>query len=189
MGVQEYLVSHNIERSDVGPFLFIHTILSAILVGSTWGICYFAGKHPVPQSFMKSSSQEVPKSVLLRSISKMPMLSDGSKRKICQAMISLESASQQSRAVQYIEQKIPSIDATLLCVSYAEAKFGRLFFKPITVPGRIWLSLKGAKLLKEYKGNQTKSIMKQKSMHSTFIGAKTDAIFRREFNSATPSTG
>ena len=88
MGVQEYLASHNIERSDVGPFLFIHTILSAILVGSTWGICYFAGKHPLPQSFMTSSKHEVPNSILLRSISKMPLLSDGLKRKACQAMVS-----------------------------------------------------------------------------------------------------
>ena len=88
MGVQEYLASHNVERSDVGPFLFIHTILSAILVGSTWGICYFAGKHPLPQSFMTSSKHEVPNSILLRSISKMPLLSDGLKRKACQAMVS-----------------------------------------------------------------------------------------------------
>ena len=47
------------------------------------------------------------------------------------------------------------------------------------------MSLKGAKLLKEVRGIQTKGITKQNPVHSTFIGEKSDAIFRREFNGAT----
>lgn len=102
---------------------------------------------------------------------------------------SLEQASRSSRAVQYIEQKIPSVDATLLCVSYAEAKFGRLFFKPVTVPGRIWLSLKGAKIWKRLNSYnlrrknddaQTMIISKKRNaLQSTFIGARSNAIFSR----------
>jgi hypothetical protein len=90
--------------------------------------------------------------------------------------------------VQYIQQKCPSVDATLLCVSYAEAKLGRLFFKPITVPGRIWLSLKGAKLWKQMKNSliQANGVAinskKNLAMKSSFIGAKSNAVFSREFH-------
>jgi hypothetical protein len=88
--------------------------------------------------------------------------------------------------VQYIQQKCPSVDATLLCVSYAEAKLGRLFFKPITVPGRIWLSLKGAKLWKQMKNIQANGVAinskKNLAMKSSFIGAKSNAVFSREFH-------
>jgi hypothetical protein len=42
-----------------------------------------------------------------------------------------------------------------MCVSYAEAKFGRLLLKPITVPLRVWLSWKGTKMLKRMKLNTT----------------------------------
>ena len=86
MSVQEYLTSHNIDRSDVGPFLLIHTVLSAILVGSTWGICYFAGRHSPPQYFLPGNDQ-LPTSVLLNSMTKMPWLSHGVKRKACQAFV------------------------------------------------------------------------------------------------------
>jgi hypothetical protein len=100
--------------------------------------------------------------------------------------------------VKYIEQKIPSVDATLLCVSYAEAKFGRLFFKPITVPARIWLSLKGAKLWRQMTSSckentshtkgTSNDIAKRSAMTSTFIGAKCNNIFRREFHHVAVSS-
>ena len=108
-----------------------------------------------------------------------------------QNLKTLEQASRNSKAVQYIEQKIPTVDATLLCVSYAEAKFGRLFFKPITVPGRIWLSLKGAKLWRQmnvaYKEHDAieakglKGMNKMSAMKSSFIETKSNKIFKREF--------
>ena len=63
--------------------------------------------------------------------------------------LTLERASRSSKPVKYLEHKIPSLDMTRLCVSFAEAKFGRLFFKPITVPGRIWLSWKGTKIWRQ----------------------------------------
>lgn len=88
--------------------------------------------------------------------------------------------------MQYIQQKFPSVDATLLCVSYAEAKLGRLFFKPITVPGRIWLSLNGAKLWKQMKNIQANGVAinskKNLALKSSFIGAKSNAVFSREFH-------
>lgn len=57
----------------------------------------------------------------------------------------MEKASRNSKPVKYLERKIPSLDATRVAVSYTEAKFGRLFFKPVTVPARIWVSWKGAR--------------------------------------------
>jgi hypothetical protein len=81
MGVQEYLESNDIDRSDVGAFLFIHTVLSAILVGSTWSICYFAGKHPPPQL----GNEQVSNSILLNSVTKV--LPAGLKRKTYLALV------------------------------------------------------------------------------------------------------
>jgi hypothetical protein len=92
MGLDEYLATHDIDRSDVGPFLFIHTVLSAVLVGSTWCMCYFAGKNPPPQSFLTSiGDKHVPNSLLLNSITKMPLLSDALKRKACEVIVSRRS--------------------------------------------------------------------------------------------------
>ena len=89
MGLDEYLATHDIDPSDVGPFLFIHTVLSAVLVGSTWCMCYIAGRNPPPKSFLtRICDKQVPNSLLLNSITKMPILSDGLKRKACQAMVS-----------------------------------------------------------------------------------------------------
>jgi hypothetical protein len=81
MGVQEYLESHDIDRSDVGAVLFIHTVLSAILVGSTWSICYFAWRHPPPQL----GNKQVSNSILLNSVTKV--FSAGLKRKAHLALV------------------------------------------------------------------------------------------------------
>mmetsp|Transcript_23012 Transcript_23012/g.40387 ORF Transcript_23012/g.40387 Transcript_23012/m.40387 type:complete len:164 (+) Transcript_23012:325-816(+) len=115
--------------------------------------------------------------------------------------ITLEKASRNSKPVKYLEQKIPSLDATRVCVSYAEAKFGRLFFKPITVPGRIWISWRGTKTWKQIKSSSrccsgggdakvTAAFVKGAGIGrdehvpigSTIIRQKSNAIFLRECN-------
>lgn len=158
MGITEYLESRDLAASDFGPFLFIHTVLSAVLVGSTWWLCYVSagaiGKMPnhseVIEKFV-SKSEPMPNSVLLNSILVSPMVSDGMKKRAYLALAAIERTSRNSKPVQFIERRIPSIDATRVCVSYAEAKLGRLFFKPVTIPGRIWLSWKGTKLWRQMK--------------------------------------
>mmetsp|Transcript_35842 Transcript_35842/g.61122 ORF Transcript_35842/g.61122 Transcript_35842/m.61122 type:complete len:233 (-) Transcript_35842:115-813(-) len=147
MGINEYLESRDVSSSDVAPFLLIHTILSAALVGSTWWWCYLgSGRTPPTQLF---KNEQMPQSVLLNLLVSVPIIPDGIKRWASRSLLALEQASRNSKPVKYLEQKMPSLDATRVCVSYAEAKFGRLFFKPITVPGRIWLSWKGTKALKQ----------------------------------------
>ena len=119
--------------------------------------------------------------------------------------ITLEKASRNSKPVKYLEQKMPSLDATRVCVSYAEAKFGRLFFKPITVPGRIWISWKGTKTWKQMKSSSrccsgggggsakvTAAFVKGAGagigrdehvpIGSTIIRQRSNAIFLRECN-------
>ncbi|KAL9180675.1 hypothetical protein ACHAXT_011128 [Thalassiosira profunda] len=119
MGIHEYLEARDISPADVGPFLFLHTLLSAVLVGSTWWACYIGGRS--------CSNEAMPSSLLLDSLVRIPGVSERAKQRACRTLLSLEKASRNSRPVQYLERKIPSLDATRLCVSYAEAKFGRLF--------------------------------------------------------------
>lgn len=145
MGINEYLESRDVSSSDVAPFLFIHTLLSAALVGSTWWFCYCGSGPAKPSSTVLLQSDQMPQSVLLKSLISMSMIPEGIKLSATRAMLTLEKASHNSKPVKYLEQKIPSLDATRLCVSFAEAKFGRLFFKPITVPARIWFSWKSTK--------------------------------------------
>jgi len=46
--------------------------------------------------------------------------------------------------------KSMNVDATKLGISFVEAKIGRLFLKPATVPARLWLSWKGATSWRNY---------------------------------------
>lgn len=155
MGIHEYLESHDVCASDVPQFLLMHTVLSAALVGSTWWLCYYAAGNMIEMassslpSWVAAMPQEPkPKSLLLNSVMFSSMVPNGIKRKLYQGLVSVEKGSRNSRAVKYLGRKFPALDATRVCVSYAEAKLGRLVVKPITVPGRIWLSWKAIKVLK-----------------------------------------
>ena len=195
MGVQEYLDEQNISSSDVAPFLIIHTVLSAILVGSTWWLSYSAANLTSLQPAAKSLGiEEMPRSALINSFVAIPFISDGIKRKVCSSLIALERASRNSKLVAFLERKFPSLDATRLCVSYAEAKLGRLFFKPLTIPGRIWLSWTGTKAWQQLKTNAKQldtaletdrlhSAMRNNnnlSLKSTFIDPRSNHIFTRK---------
>mmetsp|Transcript_6086 Transcript_6086/g.13794 ORF Transcript_6086/g.13794 Transcript_6086/m.13794 type:complete len:211 (-) Transcript_6086:1043-1675(-) len=199
MGINEYLESRDISHSDVAPFLLVHTFLSAALVGSTWWWCYWGSGRTPPSQLFKN--EQMPQSMLLNSLLAMPMISEGIKRRASRALLTLEKASRSSKPVKYLERKMPSLDATRVCVSYAEAKFGRLFFKPVTVPGRIWLSWKGTKMWKQIKSNTnfcfdgdgakvTTAYLKGRyipmgsrdkhNFDSTIIRPKNNSIFLRE---------
>jgi hypothetical protein len=157
MGVKEYLdENNNISSSDVAPFVLIHTVLSAILVGSTWWLCYSAASLTSQPTATSLGIETMPRSALLNSFVAMPFISDGIKRRVCTSLVALEKASRNSKLVAFLDRKFPSLDATRLCVSYAEAKLGRLFFKPLTIPGRIWLSWKGTKAWQQLKINARK---------------------------------
>uniref|UniRef100_A0A7S1YV05 Uncharacterized protein n=1 Tax=Ditylum brightwellii TaxID=49249 RepID=A0A7S1YV05_9STRA len=140
-------------QADVPSFLFIHTALSAILVSSTWYICYVAAgscaPKPPPTTIMSpllsSTQQQPPKSILLNALLSSSFVPQSIQKRAYSSLVSIEKASCNSSVVKFVQRTFPSIDATRLVLSFAEAKFGRLFFKPITVPGRIWLSWKGAK--------------------------------------------
>lgn len=127
--------------------MLFHTVLSAILVGSTWWHCYWAASS--------LAIDKMPRSALLNSLVTTPFISDGIKRRACNSLAALEKASRRSKLVAYLERKMPSLDPTRLCVSYAEAKVGRLLFKPLTIPCRIWLSWKLTKLWQQrFKTNE-----------------------------------
>ncbi len=149
MGIKEYLDEQDVSSSDVAPFLIIHTVLSAILVSSTWWLCYSAASFASPEQsslMMSLGIDKMPRSALLNSLVAMPFISDGVKRRAVSSLAALEKTSRSSKLVAFLERKMSQLDATRLCVSYAEAKLGRLFFKPFTIPARIWLSWKGTKL-------------------------------------------
>ncbi|KAL7450225.1 hypothetical protein ACHAWC_002180 [Mediolabrus comicus] len=149
MGIKEYLDEQDVSSSDVAPFLIIHTVLSAILVSSTWWLCYSAASFASPEQsslMMSLGIDKMPRSALLNSLVAMPFISDDVKRRAVSSLAALEKTSRNSKLVAFLERKMSSLDATRLCVSYAEAKLGRLFFKPFTIPARIWLSWKGTKL-------------------------------------------
>lgn len=202
MGAQEYLEGNNniISSSDVAPFVLIHTVLSAILVVSTWWLCYSAASlASQPAAATSIGIETMPRSALLNSFVDMPFISDGIKRKVCSSLGVLEKASRNSKLVAFLDRKFPSLDATRLCVSYAEAKVGRLFFKPLTIPGRIWLSWKGTKAWQQLDRNARKQLnnttlekdcilpaafrcSNNHVLKATFIDQKSNRIFTRRIN-------
>lgn len=208
MGIKEYLDEQDVSSSDVAPFLIIHTVLSAILVSSTWWLCYSAASFASPEQsslMMSLGIDKMPRSALLNSLVAMPFISDGVKRRAVSSLAALEKTSRNSKLVAFLERKMSSLDATRLCVSYAEAKLGRLFFKPFTIPARIWLSWKGTKLWQQQQfiadGEErrhdnilTRTLLQQKNNHnipsafrctdpslkSTCIDDRTSCILRKK---------
>jgi len=194
MGVKEYLDGQHISTSDAAPFLIIHTLLSAFLVGSTWWLCYStASLKPLQPAAKSLGIEEMPRSALMNSFVATSFISDGIKRKACSSLVALEQASRNSKLVAFLERKFPSLDATRVCVSYAEAKLGRLFFKPLTIPARIWLSWTGTKAWQQLKTKAKElgtALEKDRlplgtknsyhfSLKSTFIDQRSNRIFAR----------
>ena len=209
MGIKEYLDEQDVSSSDVAPFLIIHTVLSAILVSSTWWLCYSAASFASPEQsslMMSLGIDKMPRSALLNSLVAMPFISDDVKRRAVSSLAALEKTSRNSKLVAFLERKMSSLDATRLCVSYAEAKLGRLFFKPFTIPARIWLSWKGTKLWQQQQfitdGEErtrrdiilTRTLLQKNNNHnipsafrctdrslkSTFIDGRTNCIIIRK---------
>ncbi|KAL3767880.1 hypothetical protein ACHAW5_010123 [Stephanodiscus triporus] len=118
----------------------------------------------------------MPKSMLLDTLIAAPVISEGIKRRAVQALISLEEVSRNCKPVKYLERKVPSLDAARVIVSYAEAKICRLFFKPITVPLRVWLSWKGTKMWKRMNLNTASNGGSDSSTYAT-TGFTKDSAF------------
>jgi len=123
--------------TDVSSFLVIHTVLSAILVSSTWYLAYSLSSPARTSNrfgayfaaFGKSLSNLIPASVQ----SWYQITASALSKKA-------ESAARKSKSIQRLQQKYPKLDGVRVVASFVEAKIVRLFFKPITVPGRIWMS-------------------------------------------------
>ena len=191
--VAEYLEEQNISPSDVAPFVIIHTVLSALLVGSTWFLCHTAAHMTSMQPAAKSLGvEEMPRSALINSFVAIPFISDSIKRSACNSLVGLERSARNSRLVAYLDRKFSSMDATRLCVSYAEAKLGRLFFKPFTIPGRIWLSWTGTKAWQQLKTRTRKLDTTQEidhlSLKSSVIDQRSNNVFNRKLSIFHPKS-
>ena len=139
--------------TDVSTFVVIHTLLSAILVSSTWYLAY-ALSSPARVSNLGHSRLGAYLAAMGRSCSN---LIPGPLRRWYQTTASTlstkaEAAAQRSKSIQRLQAKYPQLDGPRIVTSYVEAKIVRLFFKPITVPGRIWMSWKGTKWWKRCLG-------------------------------------
>jgi len=146
--VDSFLATHDMAPADIPVFLFVHTALSAALVGSTWYLSYVAAGSGI--GAVSLDSGEASKSLILNALLSVPIFPEKFRFKANQVIVGLEMSTSSSRLVQFFQRKFPNIDATRLVSSYVEAKVGRLFFKPITVPGRIWISYKASKALRHW---------------------------------------
>ena len=123
--------------TDVSSFLLIHTVLSAVLVSSTWFLAYGLSSPARASSRFgayfaaigKTLSNLIPASV-----------QSWYQRTVSALSKKAEEAAQNSKSIQRLQQKYPKLDGVRVVASFVEAKIVRLFFKPITVPGRIWMS-------------------------------------------------
>lgn len=139
--VDNFLERYDLQASSLPSFVIIHTALSAILVSSTWYLCYMVSANPSDASSTALNSVQQTSTRILP----LPF------RKRTQAAVAqLEISAQKSKMFRKIQNRFPNIDPGRLTLSYVEAKIGRLFVKPITVPGRIWLSYKGAQAMSRF---------------------------------------
>lgn len=132
--------------TDVSAFVFIHTVLSAILVSSTWYLAYVLSS-PARVSTLGKGRLGTSLAALGKSLSNLIPKSVQSwyRKTVSTLSTKAEAAAQKSKSIQRLQTKYPQLDAPRVATSYLEAKIVRLFFKPITVPGRIWISWKATK--------------------------------------------
>ena len=132
--------------TDVSTFVFIHTVLSAILVSSTWYLAYVLSS-PARASTLGQGRLGTSLVAVGKSLSKLiPTPVQSWYHKTTSTLSSkAEAAAQKSKSIQKLQTRYPQLDGVRVATSYVEAKIVRLFFKPITVPGRIWMSWKATK--------------------------------------------
>ena len=128
MNITSFFEAQNVSPTDIPIFLLVHTTLSAILVSFTWFLCYQTmSTHTVP-SWNRPTSF----------VTNHPFVQKQTMRWSRQIEVSTKS----SETMQRILGKFPTMDPARLAASLVEAKIARLLVKPVTIPGRIWLSLK-----------------------------------------------
>jgi hypothetical protein len=126
--VTSFLESRDLTATDIPVFLLAHTALSAILVSSTWFLCYQTMAMNAVPSWTRPTSF----------VTNHPFVQKQTLRWSHQ----FEASAKSSKTVQRILDQFPAIDPARLTTSLVEAKVGRFFLKPVTIPGRVWLSLK-----------------------------------------------
>lgn len=132
--------------TDVSTFVFIHTVLSAILVSSTWYLAYVLSS-PARVSTLGQGRLGTSLAAIGKSLSNLISKSVQSWYQKTKSTLSskAEAAAQKSKSIQRLQTKYPQLDGPRIAASYVEAKIVRLFFKRITVPGRIWMGWKATK--------------------------------------------
>jgi len=116
--------------ADIPVFLLVHTALSAILVSATWFICFQTMTTMAAPSWTRPTSL----------VTHHPFV----QKQVLRLTRHFEASVKNSNAAQRILCKFPDFDPTRLTASLVEAKIARFFCKPVTIPGRIWLSFKAA---------------------------------------------
>mmetsp|Transcript_26851 Transcript_26851/g.58735 ORF Transcript_26851/g.58735 Transcript_26851/m.58735 type:complete len:201 (+) Transcript_26851:155-757(+) len=122
---------------DVSAFIFIHTVLSAVLVSSTWYLAYLLSS---PTSSLGTTRVGAYLSSILATVTKL--VPRPIKQRLQTLTQKVERAAESSTVVQKLQARYPMLDGARIITSYVEAKVVRLFFKPITVPWRLWASWK-----------------------------------------------
>mmetsp|Transcript_26852 Transcript_26852/g.58737 ORF Transcript_26852/g.58737 Transcript_26852/m.58737 type:complete len:201 (+) Transcript_26852:155-757(+) len=122
---------------DVSAFIFIHTVLSAVLVSSTWYLAYLLSS---PTSSLGTTRVGAYLSSILATVTKL--VPRPIKQRLQTLTQKVERTAQSSTVVQKLQARYPKLDGARIITSYVEAKVVRLFFKPITVPWRLWASWK-----------------------------------------------
>ena len=145
---------NDLNGADLSVFLGLHTILSAVLVSSTWYLFYHmaavGGAGPSSNPNLSMTSIES-KSVLFKYLLSSPSPKTTKiQKKMSSLLQKMDTSKNSNKAIQFLQNKFPSIDPTRFTISYVEAKLVRLLFKPLTIPGRIWLSWKGTMTWKNY---------------------------------------
>ena len=130
-----FLEDRNLSASDIPVFVLVHTALSAILVSATWYLCYqTSGPASSVPSWKRPASFLTSHPVVVRQTERL-----------------LQQSGSPSSKLQQILARFPHIDPARLATSYIEAKVGRLFLKPVTVPGRLWCSWKSTQAWNQIK--------------------------------------
>ena len=126
--ITSFFEDRNMVPTDIPIFLLVHTVLSAVLVSSTWFFCHQTMSTQLPPTWTRPTSF----------VTNHPFI----QKQTIRLSRQIEASSKSSEAMQQILGKFPTIDPARLATSLVEAKIARLLVKPVTIPGRIWLSLK-----------------------------------------------
>lgn len=147
--MERFLDENNFGATDIPLFVGVHTALSVALVSSTWYLFYVASmRWGQPVTSLPNTGSLQSKSLLLRSVLSSPRVPTSMQTRALSILEKVDASSQNSKIIDFLTGHYSTVDPTRLAISFLEAKFARLFLKPFTIPGRIWLSWKATKTWK-----------------------------------------